>query len=300
MECSVTGEKYPHVRLYWGAESRHLALRECVSICFYTQQPHQDIVQGVMRALEVYRHSVGPQALKYYVDDDGDWQELDEAGWEFSRWRMLHPRGANLNLSGSSGEIDGYEFIYRGWQPSTPATEHPAEGSTVLFELPTEYLETHGPEHVRDLVLEMASEIPFDSGHAGLCLHYLPGSKVGASEAIQDLAFRYPGMDIRSDLYSPPRVGHQLNGIHWLTFLGPQVLQPLGGVAGLRSRLHSPGVTVQPLGSERALVTLGPWPEAGDMERGRTLPHYRELARVLKPWILLGRWERWLLTTAAR
>jgi hypothetical protein len=287
MGFCVTDERYPRVRLYWGAKGRHLALRDCVSICFYTQQPHQDIVQGVICALEVYCHAVGLQALRYYVDDDGDWQELDEAGWEFNRWRMLHPRGANLNLSGSAGEINGYEFIYRGWQPSTPVTpDYPLESSTVLFELPTEYLEAHGPDLVRELAMEMAREIPFDSGHAGLCLHYLPGSKVGVSEAIRDLALRYPGMDIRSDLYSSSKVGHRLNGIHWLTFLGPQVLQPLGGVAGLRSRLYSPGVTVQPLGSERALVTLGPGPEAGDMEQGRTLPHYRELAHVLEPWLL--------------
>jgi hypothetical protein len=36
---------------------------------------------------------------------------------------------------------------------------------------------------------------------------------------------------------------------------------------------------------DRAVITLGPWPEAGDTERGDTLPAYRELARVLEPWL---------------
>ncbi|MFP2913735.1 type VI immunity family protein, partial [Pyxidicoccus sp. 3LFB2] len=36
---------------------------------------------------------------------------------------------------------------------------------------------------------------------------------------------------------------------------------------------------------ERAVVTLGEWPEAGDLEAGAGLPAYRDLARVLEPWL---------------
>ncbi|HLM43445.1 MAG TPA: type VI immunity family protein, partial [Myxococcaceae bacterium] len=72
------------------------------------------------------------------------------------------------------------------------------------------------------------------------------------------------------------------------------VLGELGGAAGLRARLHSPGTTVQELEGERVVVTLGPSPDAGDTEQGRTLPAYRELARVLEPWLYLtsSQWER--------
>ena len=60
---------------------------------------------------------------------------------------------------------------------------------------------------------------------------------------------------------------------------------------------------MQELDAERAVVTLGEWPEAGDMARGHTLPAYRELAHVLEPWLHLERssqetprrWERRLL-----
>ncbi len=78
------------------------------------------------------------------------------------------------------------------------------------------------------------------------------------------------------------------------------------GAEGLRSRLHTPGTTVQEMEGDKVLITLGAWPEAGDTERGDTLPAYRELARVLESWRfhepdrrLLGqsaeesrRWER--------
>jgi hypothetical protein len=85
-----------------------------------------------------------------------------------------------------------------------------------------------------------------------------------------------------------------------MNFLGQPVLGALGGAAGLRTRLHSPDTTVQELGNEQAVVTLGQWPEAGDLEQGHTLPAYRELAHVLEPWLYLDRhsdedlrrWER--------
>ena len=66
-------------------------------------------------------------------------------------------------------------------------------------------------------------------------------------------------------------------------FLGPPVLSELGGAAGLRARLHSPTTTVQELEGEQA-------PEAGDLEQGRTLPTYRELARMLEPFLEPFRW----------
>ncbi|HEX8697211.1 MAG TPA: type VI immunity family protein, partial [Myxococcaceae bacterium] len=54
---------------------------------------------------------------------------------------------------------------------------------------------------------------------------------------------------------------------------------------GLRERLKSPETTVQELPGDKAVITLGAWPEAGDLEKGEVLPAYRELARVLEPWL---------------
>jgi hypothetical protein len=45
---------------------------------------------------------------------------------------------------------------------------------------------------------------------------------------------------------------------------------------------------VQELNGERVVVTLGKWPEAGDTEQSHTLPAYRELARVLEPWLYMN------------
>jgi len=145
-----------------------------------------------------------------------------------------------------------------------------------------EYLEEHGPGRVRELVMDMAAPLRFSTGHAGLAFK-LSSARRRILPGLREEVFRYPGLDVPCvDLRS--KIGTRVDGVHWLNFLGQPVLGELGGAAGLRARLHSPGTTVQELESERVVVTLGEWPEAGDLTQGQNLPAYRELARVLEPW----------------
>ncbi|WP_309891126.1 DUF3396 domain-containing protein [Archangium sp.] len=278
-------ERYPRVRIDKSlGEKRYPCIRDSVSITFYMKRSHQEVVHQVMRALEVYRRAVGPQALLWYCDQyTTDWEELDDRGWAHIRRQLLEDLAAHHWLRESPSETTGYEFVYEGLLLKAYEGD-PA--SAVSFFLPTEYLEEHGPGRVRELALELAAELPFDSGHAGLCFHG-PTIMLGVTERIRDLCFRYPGMDI-ADLHCTS-MGTRVDGVHWLNFLGQPVLGELGGVTGLRARLHSPGTTVQEFDGGRALVTLGTWPEAGDTEQGHTLPAYRELAHVLEPWLYMQR-----------
>jgi len=294
-------ENYPRIRRYSIHDAgRYLLIRECVSITLYMRRAHKEISRAVMHALDVYRRAVGPRALGLYGDDEGDWQDLDDKGWEFIRQQFLDPLGARVELTGASDDLAGYEFVYygrrdedinRGW------------ASLVTFFLPTEYLEEQGPRRIRELALELAAGLPFTSGHAGLSFLF-PEALLGVTTPIRDDAFRYPGLDM-PDSYVSLDIGKRVKGAYWLTFLGQPLLGELGSAAGLRTRLHSPGTTIQEMEGERAVVTLGEGPEAGDMEQGRSLPAYREFARVLEPCLYefssgwdgftredMRRWER--------
>ncbi|MGZ3458043.1 MAG: type VI immunity family protein [Archangium sp.] len=134
---------------------------------------------------------------------------------------------------------------------------------------------------MRELAMELASLLPFSSGHAGLAF-YSPSVHGVTMRGIHEEAFRYPGLDVTRGSTS---LGPRVDGVHWLNFLGEPVLGHMGVAAGLRARLHSPGTTVREMEGERMVVTLGQWPEAGDLARGHGLPAYRELARVLEPWL---------------
>ncbi|HYO73174.1 MAG TPA: type VI immunity family protein [Archangium sp.] len=279
-------ERYPHIRRYQSFEDgeRSLLIRECVSIAFYMRCSLREMAQAVWRAVEVYRNAVGPQALGWYADDEGEWQELDEKGWEFNRRKVLDRVGGTICLSGSAEEVTGYEVRYHGRQLDHPRFPlGPDATSSIVFYLPTEYLEEHGPERVRELALELASGLPFSSGHAGLSFLFPEPAPTAITRSIRDDCFRHPGLDIPSASVSDS-MGARLKGVYWLNFLAQPVLGALGGVLGIRSQLPAE-TTVRELEGERALMALGRWPEAGDLEQGRHLPAYRELARVLEPWL---------------
>ncbi|NOK11710.1 DUF3396 domain-containing protein [Corallococcus exercitus] len=268
----------------------HLAVRDGLQICFYMPYPHEHLKAGVQRALEVYLGAVGRAALGFYVDLDGQWQSLDSEGWEFIQQDLQGEPGARVHMvdaagPDASGTLHQYEFEYIGNALGHPeAFFGPNAISALRIGLTTEYLEERGPSHVRELALELASLIPFSSGHAGLSFNGVPQASVVRDE-MKALSFRYPAMDVISLDDVARDLGTRVRAPAWMNFLGPPVLNELGGVEALRSRLHSPDTTVQALGPDRAVVTLGPAPEAGDTEQGQTLPAYRELARVLEPWL---------------
>ena len=274
-------EHYPRFRVPWPGWS-HLAIRESLSICFYMRRTHQELGAAVLRALEVYQRAVGPQALAWYADDQEDWSELDEQGWERTRREILEGKFGFVELRDGPEGASQFRFDYRGrWLENPVDAGRTDIVSAVRFWLSTEYLEEHGPARVLALALALARELPFDSGHAGLSFNAEEG--LGVFNAIRRVCFQYPGMDIPHHL--DEYLGTRLNGVHWVNFLGPSVLGELGGMQGLRTRLTSPGITVEPFGAQRACIILGEWPEAGDTEQGRLLPAYRELARVLEPWL---------------
>ncbi len=254
-----------------------LVFREGLDIFFHMPHPHRRVAKGVRQCLELYLHAVGFHTLTCYPDEQGDFQDLDAAGWQVIHQRLHDEGGGLIELRETPEEVSGYGFEYRGLHPLDPATS--ALACTVAFRLPTEFLEAKGPSAVRDLALEMGHLLPFNSGHAGYAFHYL-----SLPPDFPALALRYPGIDHLDLGRLTHHLGNRIHGAHWLTFLGPPVLESLGGSRALRDRLHAPDTSVRDLDSERALISLGEGPEAGDTTQGDHLPAYRELARLLDPW----------------
>ncbi|WP_245918839.1 DUF3396 domain-containing protein [Melittangium boletus] len=272
---------------------------------FFMRRSHADISQGIQQALAHYLHAVGRDALAFYDDHEGDWQPLDEQGWAFVQRELSNARRAFVALEGTQEDPRAYQFNYQGKLLEAPFLKNqPDAVSAVSFSLPTQYLEQHGPQRARGLAMELATRLPFCSGHVGLSFNQGAGL-VGVDDELRELYFRYPGIDVPNLDWLSLHIGTQVRGPSWLTFLGQPILAELGGVAGLRAQLHAPGTSVHEVDGDRAVVSLGTWPEAGDAEQGHLLPEYRELARVLEPWLFhepqlhaatplqdIRRWER--------
>jgi hypothetical protein len=259
-----------------------LSLREGLNICFYMRQPHAQLAPALARALDIYLRAVGPAAPSWFPDDTGDWWELDGSAWDDIRRKLgegLWPGGLLLDWCESPNSARGYAIEYRG-KERLHLDEDPGAVCALSFWLPTEHMETQGPDPFRELALQLAQSLPFCSGHAGLAFN-----RVGAQPDLELLRSRHPGIDEFELMNVSWHIGTRVRGPSWMNFLGAPVLGELGGTSGLRARLLSPDISVQELPGERAVITLGTWPEAGDTEQGHTLPLHRELARVLEPWL---------------
>jgi hypothetical protein len=285
-----------------------LLVREVVRLVFYLPHDHHDLHPQVSRALDLYVESLGlgQDVFTHGEDLDGEWFPLTPDGWAYVR-NLLRPfEGYRfideftsedatpflrtqlklqcetlVSLTGRTPQPNGFSFGFKARLPwRTPSEKNV---SVLSATLPTEYLEEHGPDRARKLAMGLASLLSFSTGHAGLAYEvYSRWSR--ALPLLREALFRYPGLDlprigIESDL------GTRVDGVHWLNFLGPPVLLALGGVEGLRNRLSNQGTHIQEVNDARAMVSLGTWPEAGDLSQGRGLPAYRELARVLEPWL---------------
>ncbi|NTX12589.1 DUF3396 domain-containing protein [Myxococcus sp. CA056] len=300
-------KRAPKIRAHQDVEGEpFLVLRDSVSISFYLQCEHSLISHRVRHALEVYRRAVGMDALDEFDTQKGEWDVLDEKGWgQVDEW-LSRPHSARIHLRGRGGDELAFGFTYLGKSLEDPLARSwgLVPTSAVEFWLPTEFLEAQGPERVRALVLELAEGLPFNSGEVGLAFR-MRGWLQSNIQPVRAAALRHPGIGLSGMDELTDQLGALIRGPAWLTFLGSPVLDKLGGSAGLRDRLTFPGTTVRELDGSRAMVSLGEWPEAGDLEAGDRLAHYRELARVLEPWLYrhegpwgsltpeeIRRWER--------
>ena len=263
-------------------------LREGLRVAFYMPGFHGEVAGAVSDALARYRRALEPESLGWYLDHDGYWWALADEEPGFLQQKLMDPRGASVEARGRPDSVTGVRFGYVGHAtvPALFAQDLAKPMCAVEFWLPTGLLETQGAEAVRALIIELGKGLPFSSGYAGLAFETW-GWSDHTSSILRDRSARHPGFDLPGPglgalaLY----LGTKLRPPAWLNFLGPPVLNELGGAEGLRSRLHSPSTQVEALSPGRALVSLGPVPEAGDLEAGDTLPSYRELARLLEPWL---------------
>ncbi|MET0402935.1 MAG: type VI immunity family protein, partial [Cystobacter sp.] len=228
---------------------------------------------------------------------------LDESAWKMHCQRLLSPgpeQSAFLGLETQTNKVDDLYVNYRGMKSvQLPWPERKHDVSVLYVRLPTPCLEERGPEQVRALALELAEELPFNSGYVDFAVCASPWN---FNEVLPLIHPRHPGIHL-APLSARLRMDTWVDGVHWMNFLGAPVLDQLGGITGLRQALPLPGISIEELGMDRVLILLGDHPDPGDPQTGRTLPRHRALARLLEPslhhWpssdiqVATGRLRRW-------
>ncbi len=272
--------KYPKLR--YRDEHGTLKASDALLMCFYMRYPNERIAPAAMRAVELFRERIRPIQFTWYAGDE-QLEPLDDSAWKKLREEVLDPgpeSAAFLILKADRRWVGGPLVDYRGLDViPLPYPFRKDDVSVLYLRLPTKYLEEQGPERVRALALDVAAELPFNSGYVDFVLC---SDIWDFGAAIRLIHPRYPGVHLApsgADL----TMNTWVDGVHWMNFLGQPVLGQLGGVAALRERLALPGLSLQEMSGERVLITLGEQPEVGDTSAGHTLPLHREFARVLEP-----------------
>lgn len=277
--------RYP--RLQCHTKGGRLVASDALLMTFYMQHPNERIAPAVLRALQIIRERIHPYQLAWYDAGEGQADPLDDSEWERLRMRTLKPEpepdpSAYLVLEGQSMGVDDLRVHYVGFDVCPSPVPEQEDGVSVLYvRLPTAFLVERGADRVRVLALDLAAELPFNSGYVDFVL-CSDGFYLG--EALNLIRPRYAGVHLASDR-ARLRMNTWVEGVHWMNFLGEPVLGKLGGVPGLRAHLGLPGITLQEMSGDRVLITLGEQPEIGDVEAGQTLPLHRALARLLAPYL---------------
>lgn len=146
-------------------------------------------------------------------------------------------------------------------------------------------------------LVEIAAVLPVDSGYGSPAIQWAQFDRDTAIKQSRAIVAKHPGYDINLNTTGRTWIGSRVRGARWLSFLGPQILEALGGSDALRKKLPTP-FEVQSVGS-CVMVRAGRLPEIGDTARSVDTPLLREVAEVLEPVtafeevVLLGSLADW-------
>ena len=190
------------------------------------------------------------------------------------------PRKKWLALELKSGDAyqDAPDFKFHIWAVATSK-----QANLVSLTVPAEW-GTEKPDEMLQAVQQLCDVFPFHSGLAGYALERSHYKKEDAETHAWQVTIRHPGVDIvRVPDDARALGGGTVKGVGWLTLLGQAIVSELGGVPALRRKL---GGDIEVIETRNGvIVKAGPQPEAGDVNRGDTLPLYARVYEEGAPWI---------------
>jgi hypothetical protein len=247
-----------------------MRLREALTIVFYIRKPHLKIKQKIERAIWGFVNLVSIEALPEYFNDEGDQEELTKESLTELIYERFHgpysAQNAAIELNGRGMYAPDYYLRYIG--NSLEIEEFPDEVSCLWCWIPREFY-LKNTKQVVEFIMSLAEDLPFTFAYAAMGLS-------GEDEyRKQALAKRHPGLDIADPASICFDIGNKAAGSYWLTLIGPELCQAVGGIDALRAGLPKE-ISVGRTSRRKCRILLGEQPEIGDVNR-------RSRSRCTKP-----------------
>jgi hypothetical protein len=252
-----------------------VSIREVLAIVFYLRKPHLQIASSIEQAVRGFVSLASIQALPYYYNYEGEQEDLtSEALEELIRERLLSAKtpNANIELVGNGVSAPDYYLWYNG--KALDLAELADEAGYFWCWVPRTLYATHSAQ-VLSYISTLATHLPFTCGYSSLAL---AGENKYAKQA---LARRYPGLDIAHPGCVSADIDNKAAGSYWLTLLGPEICESLGGVSRIREALPT-DAAVEVLRQRSCRIQLSAEHEIGDVNRRNLLPRNRALAEFFE------------------
>jgi len=249
-----------------------VSIRESLIIVFYIRKPNLEIVQNIELSIRKFVDLVSINALPEYFNYDGDQEDLTEESLnELIYERLIGPNRApngNIEIIGRGVHAPDYYLWYNGKSLEVPGMDD--EVSFLWCWVPRSFFLTNFSQ-VIDYISNVALELPFTFAYASLGL-------VGENKyKKQGLANRFPGLDIAHPGCVSADLGNKAAGSYWLTLLGPELYNLVGGAVALRAELPEE-ISIEELTDSKCRILLNAQPEIGDTNRRDLLPMNKVLA----------------------
>lgn len=278
-------------------------LRDGITVAFFLPTPMHEIVGPLLAAFEEYLKMVPEDALRWESvgASSEEWKPINKTTLQRCRAQLKLEAVRKRKLTSFEladgdvgGDAPGYGILVIG-NPIDPDT--PDELSLMQMYLPIEVIEQEQVELFVEHIRTIAALLPYKLGYTSPALQW---AELGMDKAIAQsraIVARHPGYDIQLNETGRTWLGLRARGARWLNFLGPEIVDKLGGIEALKKTLKEP-IVVEPIG-HGIMIRAGEKPEIGDVPRKVGTPLLRSVAKVLEPVtafeeiVLLGSFANW-------
>jgi len=269
-----------HIKMRSG---EYCAARVGVTLTFFYAKAMQELVEVVKTLLDLYQAFISPKAIRSLINLSGTGKTYSKQGLDtlFRHLAREKTDYSSINLSsGEPGHVGDYGFQFYGSDLKNEDI-HPFEACCCIMEFPVDVLAPHQRKRFEEFTTTIAEVAPFESGSAGYSFKHLGLMWRGqAMPWIAQQALHYLAVDISNHCFDNV-ARRRLVNVNWLTLIGQQVCEDLGGEARIREQL-SPEIIMQPL-RYGVLLIAGDTPPVGDVQQGlQDIKWLKEMAAFTK------------------
>jgi hypothetical protein len=268
-------------------ETGHVCLRDGVTVAVFLPTPLHEIVDLLLAACEEYFKIIPKDVMRWALvgANSEEWKPTNSTTLRSCRAQLSANAAKKRSLTffalagcEMAGDAPSHGVVVIG-NPRDP--EVPDELSLMQMYFPAEVVENEHVEKFVENLCKVATLLPFVSGYASPALQWAGIGSGDAAVRSKKIMLRYPGYDVQMNEEGRTWLGSRVRGARWLTFLGPDITEKLGGVNSLRASVREP-IKIEPIG-HGVMIRAGKVPEIGDRAAKVGTPHLRSVAKMLEP-----------------